>query len=332
MTPRTISTEPWTDRSRGQLMLVGAIVMALVVISTVVLLNGVQLSEHTGSEDALRAADQTQATTEALQTNVQTVFEHFEDNGGPYISNQPANLDDFREDVVLFNKTYTNLTAFHTSSFVNVDIDASNSVSGRAVRSDGGSFESASASSSWTVVSERSAMPYVSFNVTDQSRNPGTDFTIRFEDSSDSTDYTALRFTEDSVFLDRPSSSVELCASDTDGRWTHLRIVDGGARLETEGSLECDAFSVEFDSNMNVDIAGGSEARGSFLLTVDEPTGTTPLTPAASNYGTAGSGEPYVVGSAAQPVLVNPALEIDYNAPDMTHETSVFVMGGNVDT
>lgn len=326
MTPRTITVEPWSDGSRGQLMLVGAILMALVVISTVVLLNGVQLSENTGSEDTLRATDQTQETTEALQTNVRTVFRHFDDNGGPYISTTDVN--DFREDVVLFNQTYTNLTTFHTSSFVNVDIDSADSFTGMALRSDGGAFESASGGATWTVASDAPEMPYLSMNVTDQSANSGTDFVVRFQNSNDSTEYTELRFTEDEVRLDGSDvgSSVSLCSADTDGHWTHLRIVDGGARLETEGSLECDAFSVEFDHNVDVLIQQGSEATGSFLLTVGDGATITP-----GNYGPAGSGTPYTVGQTGPPVLINPALDIDYNSPDITYETSVWVMGRNID-
>lgn len=332
-----VSVEVDFGNHRGQLMLVGAIVMALVVISTVVLLNGMQVSEHTGSADTLRATDETAATTETIRTNVRTLFGDFQTNGGPYITDSAATIDDFGDDVTLFNRTYLNVSGFHQSSFVDVTVDDARTQTGTVLRSDGGTFESEGGAADWTVASGVERMPYFALNVTDQSTNPGTHFTVRFEDSADPSDYTELRFTDDEVQLDRPglSSPRSLCSDDTDGSWTRLTILDSGGRLQTDGAFQCDGFSVEFDSPTDILVRQGAEAQGTLLTTV----GTTATIPTGNYEASAtrapGSTSPYYRGvpsSPSEPVIINPAVAIAYDSPDIAYETTVYAMGRNIDT
>ncbi|SDE70416.1 DUF7261 family protein [Halorientalis regularis] len=111
---------PGTDE-RGQLLLVGAIGIALVVVGTVVLVNGLAFDDSISTrsnQDALSGAERTVGMIEAdLNTLAREVRADVEDGGGDF-------TEAFRENVSLYSRHYTNLSFDNGIVYTNVRFNA----------------------------------------------------------------------------------------------------------------------------------------------------------------------------------------------------------------
>jgi hypothetical protein len=139
-------TRPADDR--GQLLLIGALTIAIIVVGGVVLLNGMKYTDTVGSSGTASAV----ADSERLSAMVETDLRHLAtrvDNDTDLLSFESA----FRENVSQFNRYYSRAASARGSTFMNVSINASASASGWVLnQSSSDYFEDDDGDTEWTAI------------------------------------------------------------------------------------------------------------------------------------------------------------------------------------
>jgi len=302
-----------TRHSRGQLLLTIGVVVAVVVIGTVVLLNGIYFNQNAGTGNSFREIKQTGTVHDETREGLRRVFFDINPRRSPYVSNTTLDkaIVDLRTDVSTFSGAYANMTSYDTGAYVAVRVDGAKTINGSARTGQIGSGD-------WTLVEDidqrpRADMPYLRLNVTDQSISGGDNFTVRFENSSTS-DSLAIQFNETNVFVGGESTS--LCPKSIDGTWTVITVSGGSVRFAGHNTTGCDVVPVDIGAPVEqVSIENGSQAEGTFNVTRG---------PDASF----GSGAP---GTEQSNVIVNPAIEIEYLSADLESSATIRLMEGNFD-
>jgi hypothetical protein len=124
------------ERDRGQLILVGAILIALTIVASAVLLNSVYSSADVQSQQDRQALDRTNQVVGQIQDNL---YEMFVANGSQPVTDgqtrfvDSANISKFGSLVETYERQYLNLSTRERSTFVNVTFNESGSVKGSLV-------------------------------------------------------------------------------------------------------------------------------------------------------------------------------------------------------
>lgn len=321
------------DGDRAQLLLVTAIVIGMIIVGTVVLLNGIRFTEHTGNDNTLRAAQEADWTTDEIRDGLQSVVAVVESDGAPYVTTN-ATFDGRRfleTNVTALNQTYMAVTSHSGNAFVTLTLDRPGSVEGTVLRQDAGTYQSKTGAADWTLASDATVLPYVHLNVSDQSTASGAAFTVGFADDAGRT--VDLRFTDTNVVLD-DGSTRQLCSGSTAGEHVAVTVAERAIDVETTAAgVTCRGASVDLGSPATLSFENGDVATGSFLATVG-PAATVSSSHFRKRSNRA-SGDPYYWGTATPAsgtVIVNPAVSLQYDTSAIQYSTQLLVMGRNLDT
>lgn len=113
-----VSTRPSDDR--GQLLLVGAIAIALVILGTVVMLNGMKFTDTVGSKGNDEAFTDASRTVEMIETDLARLSSRVR-NDTSLTTFESA----LKENVTQYTRTYSNMSIGQGSVYIDVSLDTS---------------------------------------------------------------------------------------------------------------------------------------------------------------------------------------------------------------
>ena len=108
---RSTDGQPGTDRAdRGQVILIGAIALAFIILGVVVVFNGVIYTETLSSGDTGQSASTAETTELEIKQGIGCILEN----------NDP--VDNSQDDIIEFKNTYRNATAESRPAVVDIQI------------------------------------------------------------------------------------------------------------------------------------------------------------------------------------------------------------------
>lgn len=201
---------------RGQLLLVGAVAIALVVVGGVVLLNGMKYTDTVGTSGTDDAISDSERTVEMAETDLDGLVDRV---------GSDTSLLTFEEhlqrNVSQLSRVYTRMAADRRSAHLNISVNTTASGSGWLLnQSTEGQFEGEDGAQSWTVVSDAT--------VTEP-------FRIIVDEWPDATGNGS----------DAKESPLYINVTDDEGHWWSLKLNDSGG-----GSAEGKQVSVYTDRGL----------------------------------------------------------------------------------
>jgi hypothetical protein len=289
-----------TAGSRGQTILIMAILFAVIVLTTVILLNTLHApadvqtqSQASGLEDIERTQAQVIADMERLflvHTSVNATGEAL-----PYAKATGGPDSPFGEVVENTSELNAALTASESGAVVSVSYNATHSQDGGFVRqSENDTFESTGGAEDWTVLAGADRLPRFRMNVVD---GPSSSDPFQVEVDSN----TEIGFSQ---------SGVEVAGVDRAGVDCELDYpiqVDATAGVVTVSNATevCGTFDLDLpDTTFDLEFEHGSRAEGTYAI---------------SGVGATAGAAPQTNNS----VVVNPAFDVEYTDPAITHNATV---------
>jgi hypothetical protein len=139
-----------SDR-RGQLLLIGAVAVGIVIIGTVVFLQGVLYSSTAETQGNDRTVEDVTTGTHAIAEDIRTMMDQIQRSG-------PANYSAaLQENISVYSRHYGNMSASDGPAYVNVSINTSRSVGDRFINSSTTTFErpdGVNQASGWSLIDE----------------------------------------------------------------------------------------------------------------------------------------------------------------------------------
>lgn len=280
---------------RGQLLLVGAVVVATVIVSMVVLLNGVQFTEASGRGTVDETADAEQ-TQMSVQRDLQTLLWHV-DEPGPYASDNAT----FQAAVSVYSSTVANTSAAGEPVSVTVahdwDATQNGSVAAGSIGATGGGDVA--------VADDVDAVVVAEINATERTGADPFALNVTADGSG-----AAMRVGVDqnTVELRRADgTTTQLCDAPV-GSSERVRVTLRGTVGDvttTDPAVDCRSFDATptFAPPYDVALNSTGNADGAYNVTVVG--GTTQSAP-----------------ETRSDVIVNPAYELAYQRPRLSYTTS----------
>lgn len=314
-------------QSRGQLILLGALLLSFTIVASVVLLNTIQVNPAVGADQEGTALRQAELTTQQVETSLHRLF--LANGSATEQSNRlPFALEEFSRQI---NRTYQNalinLSTAGTASVVTVEYVDSGSIEGVLLRQDDSrNFTSPpnATDSDWQVAENVSTLPRVSLRV--EAVDPGG-FRVRLEEVGDD-GWVRLNVTGDAVMRTNrtaPATPVSLC-SGLDLPAEIDLVYQEGAIRGTNTTCPGVEFGTELDAPYNLTFQNGTEASGNYTISM---TGDT----VSSVINDTQDANPRWIPSDSSPddqYVVDPAFRVSYRAPgiDYAREFNLFGGGG----
>ncbi|RXK49471.1 DUF7261 family protein [Halorientalis pallida] len=334
------------DDERGQLLLVGAATIALVIVGSVILLNGLKFTDTVGTEGNFDSTDEAQRTAEMVRQDLSKMADRVRSKTG---------LTGFetamRQSISIYSNRLSNMTFADSATYVNVSLDVSASRGGPLVTqnltstpSSDEDFRNPGWGSLQTYEVARGASTVGPFNFTvtqfpcDRNTSPpDTNFTVTVENTS-SGNVWQMRLTRDTDGAACPSvqgtryievydeSGTKLQSWSSDSQSWFPGVGDGPVTID----LINETIS---DKTVPLDFAEGVDPE--YLITFDNNFGGGPDTFGEGSYwvgsdgsfptpGDDGSGNPPNVRTQIQ----RPAFEFVYERPGVRYNTTMLEGGG----
>lgn len=106
------------DRSRGQIILIGAIALAFIILGVVVVFNGVLYTETLTSADTGQSASTAETTELEIEQGIGCIVDS---SSGPLISNE----SDLEDEIDAFAESYRATTANSRPAAVDIEVNSS---------------------------------------------------------------------------------------------------------------------------------------------------------------------------------------------------------------
>jgi uncharacterized protein YxeA len=293
---------------RGQLILTAAILLALTIVASAVLLNSIHAPADVTAQQERQSLEQTERIIEQLQDDLNEVFMV---NGStermPYIEGGPQAQNEFEATVEAYAEQYLNMSTRNGVGFTTVEyLESESKEDGYAVWQN--ETEQLSGSK-WVLVNGNpDRVTYLKLYIEDV-RSSG------FELQKNGGGGTAVLSITDDV--DVSVNGVTKCSGKTVNEANPLvfELIDGEGEIRIGDEL-CGA--VDFGSSFtpqNLQIPGSSDADGEIYVTYkggNSPGGLL--------------SQPY--RGTSNKVVVQPVYHITYQDPQVTYETNVTAYGG----
>ena len=303
-------------RDRGQLLLVGALALAVLFVALALLLNTAiytgNLAARDASGDATPAIEYVSAARSAGADAVYSVNRR-----------NNTNATELNRAFTATTNRWDDLAAHHRAvAGVIADVDVTGTTNGTRIQQDDASrsFTNDTGAADWTVVdgsgitsvrSMRFAVDNSTLTPIDNAGNATTEPVFRVDSTSDvetRSAYIYYNATGDNpeVLVDDTNETVCAAGSVTDGTF----VVDvpnesvGGERCQALGGIDDDPDAIKYGN--------GDAAGGSYTMVIDEP----PSSLSLSDLNAPGTGSPYWTDAiyAANLTVTYRTAEIDYAA------------------
>lgn len=275
-----------TSSDRGQLLLVGAILIATVVLSSVVLLNSVHDSPTVQTQQDTRSVEGIDRTIGELTSDLDRLFvanTSHTTTAGPY-----ANASDLTQLVATYERTRLNLSTTDRATALNVSVNATDSATGAVAIAE----TPAEIDDTGYNLTGATELPRLSVNASGFDGN-GLNVTV-----ANGTVSQTITLTESGA-----SGAVD-CPDGADSSFVRADFIDGVGTVQTnDTTCTRESFGTGLTGSLNVTI---------------ESTGTDNVTAtfAITGTGSASASAP----TTASNVVVNPTIELRYVTPEVTYE------------
>jgi hypothetical protein len=333
------------DDERGQLLLVGAAAIALVIVGSVILLNGLKFTDTVGTQDNFDTTDEAHRTAEMVRRDLSKLTDRVRSDTG-LVGFETA----IRQNISMYSNRLSNATFADSATFVNVSLNESASEGGPLVtqnRTSGPSPDPDFVNPEWgsgsTYEVARGASVVGPFNFTvsqfpcDRGTSPSdTNFTVTVENTS-SGNIWQMRLARD--------TDGAACSSVQGTRYIEI-YDESGTKLQSWSSDSASWFPGVGDGPVTIDLidenisgkavpldfAGGVDPE--YLITFDNNNG--------GGFDTDGEGSYWVGSDGTYPnfndvdltppnvrqQIQRPAFEFVYEQPGVKYNTTMIEEGG----
>lgn len=280
-----------TSGERGQLLLVGAILIATVVLSSVVLLNSVHDSPTVQTQQDTRSVEGIDRTIGELTSDLDRLFVANTSNttaAGPY-----ANASDLTQLVAAYERTRLNLSTTDRAMVLSVTVNTTGDAVGT------------------TAIAETpTVINATGYNLTNATDLPRLSVNAS-EFDGDELNVTVANATASQMITlnESGASGAVSCPDGTGSSFSFVRVdfIDGVGTVQTnETTCTRESFGTELTGPLNV--------------TIESTAGTVNATFAVTGTGSAVSAS---APTTASDVVVNPLVELRYVTPEVTYERTV---------
>jgi hypothetical protein len=292
-----------SGRERGQLILIGALLVAATILASITLLNAVHESPKINTQqdsqslvEAERTVDQTKANLEGsflANTSSEQTGEQL-----PY-----ARASTFGALVGEYNDQYTNISTTEAAGIVDITFDGAASNTGgiaRQNRSIAGYLNYPDGD----IVQDADAIPKLYLFVNETSP-PGSSFRIELAGASGTVQ----------MEIDDNGVSGDVTCSVSGGS-LEIDFENGVGEIRTDetycGERE---FGASLSPPITVSFSDGSNADGTFTITGVDPSGS-------DISGNPGDDNRWFDNPTAAPYIVDPAFEIEYDTPNVAYNAT----------
>ena len=297
-------------RSRGQTILIMSILFAVTVLTTVVLLNTLHAPANVNAELQASSLDDIEQTEAQIADDMERLFlVHTSMNPTgpnerlPYINETSGPDAPFGKVVSNYSDLSGSLTASESGAVVNASYNESRSQEGVLVRqtedpSDDARPFTNDGNPDWTVLAGADGIPRLSMNVTQAPTDPDRPFKIVVDGD------TELTFDGDGV---------EGSGIDCEREYPIQVDTTDGVGTVSKGGEVCGRFDLGRPTDLTFE--NGSEVTGTYTISGADPQmgdATTDLT-STSDWRKVYDDDD---------VIVNPAFDVQYRDPSITHEST----------
>lgn len=172
-----------SDR-RGQLLLIGAIAVGIVIIGTVVFLQGVLFSATAETQGNDRAVSDVARGNHAITDDIRAMMDQVQRSG-------PANFSEaLQENISVYSRHYGNMSASDGPGYVNVTINTSRSTGVRANQSSTATFKQPAgpsiAASGWSLTDQETDILLFKMDFDGVNGTQSDAFTVKVDNASKS--------------------------------------------------------------------------------------------------------------------------------------------------
>lgn len=313
------------NADRGQLLLVGSVAIAFVILGTTIMLNGMMYQDTIGSQGNEQALRDALRTKEMVRTDMQRLAPRVREDTG-----RGSYRDALRENVSQYGRYYANMSFDDGIVFVNVTLNESASREGQYIIQNASSttgnanFDNSwNSNNPWTVTDDATVLSPFNLTVTEINSHPvhHPKTTLRVENPS-SGEFWELRinYSDNS----HPGDEELLVAVTNDGREGYREVSDGVTVDLNDGTVNgARTTGFKFDNFVDPpykvtfenDGPGAHQPKGYYQIGTDKQ---------YLSEHTGPSADPYVVNRG----VVVPAFDITYERPELRYNTTIHVQEG----
>lgn len=258
---------------RGQLILVGAVAIALVLLGLVLVVNTAVFTQVVGSEGTVETTRSGGVAAGELADALATTVAEENRQAGP--SDNGGSVDNEIEDEIdgtesALGAALRDRSLESRGSFVSLEYDGNEDVGTRIAQEDVGSFADASGDPRWSPVALENRSDIGAFAMvidTDES-----DFTSPFDvevtgASGGSTELTLDEAASGDIELDVTGSTTASCSIEPTNDTVRIDVAAG--RVYEDSSCQFDAFR-DVEPGYVVEFRGGDAVQGTYELTISD--------------------------------------------------------------
>lgn len=303
-------------RDRGQLLLIGAILIGMTIIGTVVMLNGMEYADTAGSQGQAQVLDDAERTEEMVERDMERLLRQVD-------ANSPAKYEEaVIQNVSAYNNHSRNMTVTQGSAVVNVSVNESQSdgtrIHQRSSSPNNEKFQATDPSgpgnpNQWTLASDVEKVAGFRLNVTRIDGTGSSKFTVRItNDTNYKWEMRVYQTGGGSAFEVRSGDSSSLptwtgtpdCTSSDEEINFHLLQ---GTATDTDSDCEFTSFRDESSPPYDIEFDNGNRARGTYTIFIS------------------GKASGNVDSSDTRSYVVNPAIDFQYRSSELEYNRTMLI-------
>lgn len=304
-------------RSRGQLLLIGAVLLGMTIVGTVVMLNGMQYTDSAGAQSQSQVLDDAERNEEMVVRDMELLVRQVD-------ADMPFRYEEaVIANVSTYNNYTRNMTVTRGGALINVSVNESRSDGTRIHQPASGgptndNFQRTGSGpgtpNDWSLASDVEKVAGFRVNTTKIDGGPMNAFTVRIENdtagyvwemkvySQSAMDYRLkTRYTDSGSLPLWGTTPVECASSDEE---IDIRLVDGTA-AKTNNDCEFTSFTDRLTSPYDIKFKNGNRAHGTYNIFI---------TGSASGNVDPGDTDDYVV---------NPAIDFQYRSTELAYNRTI---------
>jgi hypothetical protein len=296
------------DSGRGQLILVGALLVAATILSSIVLLNSIHESPETYTRHDSQSLVEAERNVEQIRGNLERAFlvnTSVEEAGTPLPYAQNDTFDSIVEE---YEGQVVNLSTTDSAAIVRVELVGTQTGGIARQREVATGFKEFPSDD---IIQDADSIPRMYLYVNETNVSTLSSFDVLIDNGSKNVE---LNVDEDGVSGD---VTCDLSGQDFDA--IEIDFVDGVGSVTTDekycGERE---FGTSLDPPLDVTFEDGDDARGTFTVTGAGGTSVT-----SDITGSPGDETWSKTSSAATEYIVNPVFEIEYRTPEVSYSSKV---------
>lgn len=288
------------SHERGQVLLMGALLLGIALIGTIVFINGMlfTVSADTGTD----GASMSEATTirQAIDDDVRAMVTSITRDGSADF--EAALLDN----ISTYSRHYANTTANGDPAYVNVSVDTSESEGVLLSQTTEEKFTADDNSQDWDLVDENNASDVTRFDLTVTNFPQGVGDTNAFYITVANASGSVLWMAE--LYKNQSTSTYRLNTRNQSTAFTEECSGFAGDQIDLlageVAGCEFTTFRDEFDGPYTIRFEDGHKADGTYRIAVG-----------SANEGNFADGQ-------VNPSLVRPAVRVVYESPDLRFDST----------